>query len=181
MSARNKLNPAQGKLFMSAREIQSEYAPNQPDRLYHGTDISVARATGVRLMHPDPRAGEQTARTSRTDQSPNYMRAGEPGVYSRPSHPLQGDYAHPETDDQVYQRKLGESQRRNSGQPSLQDRIKSQGVLNPIALGELRNAGGKKMIAGGHHRVAVMAHLSPDQLLPVVPVAHVVEAKTLGL
>lgn len=174
-------NPLQGKLFMSAREITSNYAPNQPDRFYHGTEISVVRASGVRLQHPDPRALEKTARTSRTDGSPNYMRADEPGVYTRSTHALQGEYAHPETDEQLYQRKLGEAQRRSSGGRSLQDRIKSEGVLTPVALGELTNAAGKPMIAGGHHRLAVMSHLNPDQLMPVMPVAHVLEAKALKL
>lgn len=188
-------NPDQLRMFMSAREIQTEYAPNQPDRMYHGTDISVSRASGVRLGGgPDPREGQGTFRTRRTDDVVNEVnkgprlaadkrevarRGGQVKPYFRGFRDLRGPYANPETNEQLYSRKLGEAQRGRGGN-SLQARIKSEGVQTPIALGELTNAAGQRMIAGGHHRVAVMAHLSPDQLLPVVHVKNVLEANTKG-
>ena len=178
-------DPNQLRMFMSAHEITSEYAPNQADRNYHGTDYSVSRVSGVRLQKTDPRAGEPTARTSRTDESPNLVNpdaaASKPNIRSHRS--MQGEYAHPETNEQLYGRKLRESQRPvGSGQPSLYQRVQKQGVLNPIALGEHQNAAGQRQVAGGHHRLAIMQHLNPHQLLPVVHVQSVLEANaTPGL
>jgi hypothetical protein len=126
-------NPLQGKLFMSAREIMATHDPNQPDRFFHGTDVSVSRAS-------------------------SYKRGDE--------------YVPPETNDQLYQRKLGEANK--SG---LTDDLRTHGVNMPIMLAtETQGASGKPNVAGGHHRLAAMSHLNPDQLLPVMPVNHVLGA-----
>jgi hypothetical protein len=129
-------NPLQGKLFMSAREIMSTHDPNQPDRYFQGTDISVSRAASVKR---------------------------------------DGKYVPHETNEQLYQRKLGEANK--SG---LTFKLHTQGVNMPIMLAtETQGVTGKPNVAGGHHRLAVMSHLSPDQLLPVMPVNHVLGAKSL--
>ena len=178
-------NPLQGKLFMSAREIMATHDPNEPDRMYHGTGYSVSRASGgvFREVGLDPREGQATWRTSRTDdvknevnygerQAADVRRGGEAKPYYRGFRPLR-ERAAPETDEQMYHRKLGES-----NASGLTKSIKEQGVKMPISLAtETQGRSGRPNVAGGHHRLAVMANLNPDQLLPVMPVSHVIEAK----
>lgn len=170
-------NPLQGKLFMSAREIQATHDINPPDRHFLGTDVGVGKIAGYRLRYPDPRAGEQTMRPERTDKEPNYARPGKPnGPFTRPTNSLlQGDWLPPETDEQVYDRKRGEADR-----TGLTKSIKQRGVEMPVMLStETTGIYGKPNIAGGHHRVAVMANLNPDQLMPVMPVNNVLGAKSM--
>jgi hypothetical protein len=193
-------------MFMSAREITTQYAPNEADRFFHGTDISVARASGVRMRGgPDPREGQGTFRSRRTDDVVNEVnrgprlaadkrevarRGGEVKPYYRGFRDLRGPWAHPETDEQMYQRKLDEATNTKRGKvvgrgrvvslPTLTEDIKAKGVTHPIALGQHESPSGRPSIAGGHHRVAVMQHLNPDQLLPVVHVKDVTEANESG-
>ena len=179
-------NPLQGKLFMSAREILATHDPNEPDRFYHGTDISVSRASGgvLRNLGPDPREGQGTYRTSRTDGASNLMNIGPRADADRRAGREVKPYyrgftdrkerAAPETDDQLWQRKLAESTK--SG---LTQGIRERGVEMPVMLAtETQGRMGKPNIAGGHHRVAVMNNLNPDQLMPVMPVNHVLGAHT---
>jgi hypothetical protein len=190
--------PEQLKMLMSAREITQDYVPNEADRLFHGTNISVTSARGVRLPGgPDPRAGEWTGRNARTDETVNNFVADNRGNYhpQRPTHvDLKGPWAQPETDEQMYSRKLHEANttkrakvvgvNRTKSLPSLTEDIRTSGVQNPIALGHqegyLHEGTEHRFVAGGHHRVAVMQHLNPDQLLPVVHVTGVSEAQSLG-
>jgi hypothetical protein len=192
-----KGKPEQLKMLMTAREITQDYVPNEADRLYHGTNISVMSARGVRLPGgPDPRAGEWTGRNARTDETVNNFVADKRGNYhpQRPTNvDLKGPWAQPETDEQMYSRKLNEANtgkraevigvNRTRSLPSLTEDIAKHGVKNPIALGHQEgylHEGEHRFVAGGHHRVAVMAHLNPDQLLPVVHVTGVSEAQSLG-
>ena len=185
-------------MLMSAREITSSYVPNEADRLYHGTNISVMSARGVRLPGgPDPRAGEWTGRDKRTDEVANNFVADNRGNYhpQRPTNiDLKGPWAQPETDEQMYARKLHEADttkrakvvgvNRTRSLPSLTEDIRQHGVQNPIALGHQEGLFDPhkehRFVAGGHHRVAVMNHLNPDQLLPVIHVTGVSEAQSLG-
>lgn len=181
-------------MLMSARDITHEYAPNEADRLFHGTGISVGMARGARLPgRTDPRAGEWTGRDSRTDNVANNFVADPRGNYhpQRPTNqPLKGDWAQPETDEQMYARKHSEAvntkrakvvgRGRIKSLPSLAEDIATHGVQQPIALGTHESPSGRPSIAGGHHRLAVMQHLNPDQLLPVIHVKDVNEANESG-
>jgi hypothetical protein len=198
MSAADALHPEQLRMFMTAREITESYRPNEPDRLFHGTNISVSSARGVRLPGgPDPRAGEWTGRDARTDEVINEFAQDPRGNYHprRPTNiDLKGSWAQPETDEQMYARKLNEAQTQKRGEvigrgrvrsiPTLAEDIAAKGVQNPIALGHqegfLHPGTEHKFVAGGHHRIAVMSHLNPDQLMPVVHVRSVGEAQGLG-
>ena len=137
-------NPLQGKMFMSAREIMSTHDPNEPDRFFHGTEVSVSRASSYKLSS--------------------------------------GEYATPETDEQLYSRKLAETKHRDpvtqgAGVPTFFGRIRQEGVQMPIMLStETKGRTGKPNVAGGHHRLAVMANLNSDQLMPVMPVNNVLGA-----
>lgn len=179
-------DPHQLPMFMSAREITSSYTPNQPDRLFHGTDISVGVARGVRLnAGTDPRAGEWTGRDARTDQVVNNFVADKRGQYhpQRPTNiDLKGEWAKPETDEQLYARKYAESRapKRGGGTTTFSS-IAEEGVHNPVALGHEEGTGRPDFVAGGHHRIAVMSHLNPDQLMPVMHVRSVGEAQKMGM
>lgn len=194
MPASEALQPQQLRMFMTAREITGSYRPNEPDRLFHGTKVSVSSARGVRLPGgPDPRAGEWTGRDERTDNVINNFKPDPSGKY-RPQRPtgvdIKGPWAQPETDEQMYARKLSEATNTKRGKvvgvgrtqsiPTLTEDIKSHGVQTPIALGHEAGTGRPDFVAGGHHRLAVMQHLNPDQLLPVVHVRSVGEAAGLG-
>jgi hypothetical protein len=156
------------KMFMTAHEITQQYSPNYADRLFHGTDISVARASGVRLPGgPDPRAGEWTGRDVRTDAVPNRFMPDPRGKY-HPQRPigvdLKGPWAEPETDEQFWGRKRAESQRAitKSGMPtttrrggkSLESSIKAEGVKTPIALGHQQGAQVHRRRPSPHRRDA---------------------------
>lgn len=87
----------------------------------------------------------------------------------------------PETDDEMFDRKAEEATGRRTGSGDyLYDHIQRHGVLNPVALqADLRNVGslGKPQILGGHHRVAVMHDVRPDELMPVEHYDSVKEAR----
>jgi hypothetical protein len=168
-------------MFMSAKEITAQYEPNAPDRLFHGTTVSVGVARGVRLnAGPDPRAGEWTGRDERTDGVVNNFVADRRGNYhpQRPTNiDLKGEWAQPETDEQLYARKYAESRApKRGGATTTFSSIAEEGVRMPIALGHEEGTGRPDFVAGGHHRIAVMNHLNADQLLPVVHVRSVGEA-----
>lgn len=54
-----------------------------------------------------------------------------------------------------------------NGGESIRDSVLRVGVKSPISLGRQFGDQGKPMIAGGHHRLAVMARERPDTLMPV--------------
>lgn len=60
---------------------------------------------------------------------------------------------------------------------SLGESIERTGVQKPISLGETIGSQGKPEIVGGHHRLAVMRNLNPDQYLPVVHHRSILHAK----
>lgn len=172
-------------MFMTANEITSQYEPNMPDRLFHGTNISVGVARGVRLnAGTDPRGGEWTGRDARTDGVINNFVADRRGEYhpQRPTNvDLKGEWAKPETDEQLYARKYAESRapKRGGGTTTFSS-IADEGVKTPVALGHEEGTGRPPFVAGGHHRIAVMRNLNPDQYMPVVHVRSVGEAQGLG-
>ena len=173
-------------MFMTAHEITSQYVPNAPDRLFHGTNISTGVARGVRLEgHTDPRAGEWTGRDARTDEVVNNFVADPRGNYhpQRPTNiPIKGEWAKPETDEQLYERKYQESRRpKPGGGTTTFSSIALEGVHTPVALGHQEEVGREPFIAGGHHRIAVMRNLNPDQYLPVMHVRSVGEAQGMGI
>ena len=178
-------NPLQGKLFMSAREILATHDPNEPDRYFFGTNVGAGNGRIGRYMRnsPDPREGQPTHRAERTDSTPNDKRTFGLGnnpdphpdkPYSRPFRDIKVEVP-PETNQQLWDRKKSESD-----ESGLTSRIKTEGVQMPVMLAtETQGRTGKPNIAGGHHRVAVMNNLNPDQLMPVMPVNHVLGAKSM--
>lgn len=54
------------------------------------------------------------------------------------------------------------------GGESIRDAVIREGVKSPLSLGRQFGSMGKPMIAGGHHRIAVMARERPDELMPVM-------------
>jgi hypothetical protein len=172
MGKRKQADPNQLRMFMSAHEIMQSHAPNEPDRLWHGTRFGVREAMGGAYAREETAGfGRQTQRSSRTDGGINFVHPE--GGYSRAPKRTK---APPETDEQLYSRKRTEAE-----ETGLATSIAQHGVQVPIALGQTESPSGRPSLAGGHHRVAVMAHLSPDQLLPVTHVADVLEAKKLKL
>ena len=170
--------PEQLRMFMSAREITHEYAPNEPDRNWHGTSFGVREAIGGAWVKAKTEGfGRGTERSERTDQGLNFMNPNTGPRYLRGPKRTK---AAPETDTQLYARKKKEAYHPAGGQ-SLGTDIEKHGVEKPIALGQHESPSGRPSLAGGHHRVAVMRHLNPDQLLPVLHVQDVFEAKRSGL
>jgi hypothetical protein len=165
------------RMLMSTREIQSQYDPHEGDRYWAGTEHLYH---AVRESALPPRERQVTDRPATTSGSPN--RPLRSGQFFR-SNPVRIPHQ-PETDTELYQRKYLEAENRG-----LVSSIQEHGVTTPIPLTtmttnrnpHLGGEHGKPMVGGGQHRLAVMQHLNPDQLLPVVHVQHVFEAKDLGL
>lgn len=180
-------DPNQLRMLMTAGEIQSQYDPHEGDRLWHGTSLPFhsTREQNVPgwLGRKDPREGQITGRPQRTDEEPNFPLRNS-GRFMRPLKDLRGTTPRPETDPEMYQRKYIEAEHQG-----LVSDIQAQGVTTPIPLTVSRTTQnphlggqeGKPMVGGGQHRLAVMSHLNPDQLLPVVHVKDVMEAKGSGL
>lgn len=57
---------------------------------------------------------------------------------------------------------------RHSWDTTLGESIESVGVKYPVHLGQTKGSQGKPQVVGGHHRMAVMRNLNPDQLMPVL-------------
>lgn len=120
------------------------------------------------------------------DQLKMFMSANEiKGQYQ----PLDGDREGYEDDNEVWDRKLSEASAPkpyydmahekvvlNSG--SHLDHLKTHGVTQPVHLGNEYGSSGRREVVGGHHRVAVMSHLSPDQLMPVLHHEDIWEAQS---
>lgn len=81
------------------------------------------------------------------------------------------DKGTPETDDELFDRKAEEADSRRAPDGDyLYDSIAKHGVLSPVLLrapGGGTGSLGKPEILGGHHRVAVMHDIRPDELMPV--------------
>jgi hypothetical protein len=65
---------------------------------------------------------------------------------------------------------------------SLLEHLRAGGEMKPIPLGHMRNPykgieEKRPMVAGGQHRISAMAHINPDQLLPVVHHENIAEAR----
>lgn len=137
--------------LMTAREIADRYVLNEPDRFYHGTNISARAASGgVRLAsgaQAAPETDEQFYERKRTESRSRTV-GGTPTS-------------------------------RNLRGRSLSDDIAARGVQNPIALGHEEGTGRPDFIAEGHHRLGLMLHLNANQLLPVEHVRSVGEAQGL--
>ena len=69
----------------------------------------------------------------------------------------------PETDEQVWERKAEEA-----GEEYLYGDIEEHGVKRPVHLGTQMGKSGKPQVVGGHHRIAVMKEVAPDELMPVL-------------
>lgn len=182
-----KGRPEQLRMFMSAHEITQQYAPNEADRKWHGTDFGVREAIGGAYKREETTGfGRVTGRGQRTNSGINFVNPNGPGYLRGPKRVK----AEAETDEQMYARKHSEAVNtkrakvtgvgRTRSIPTLAEDIAQHGVQQPIALGQHESPSGRPSVAGGHHRLAVMQHLNPHQLLPVVHVKDVVEANESG-
>lgn len=98
-----------------------------------------------------------------------------------------GSHGSPETDDQLYARKLAEAHdpSRGPGTQSLVEHLRAVGgVSEPIHLldptSKRRGALGRPEVLGGHHRIAAMSEIDPDALMPVLFHSGPREAKRGG-
>lgn len=67
---------------------------------------------------------------------------------------------------------------RHDDATSLGESIERTGVQKPIHLGRTVGSMGKPEIVGGHHRMAVMRHLNPDQVMPVLHHTDIYDARS---
>ena len=95
---------------------------------------------------------------------------------------LKGEWAKPETDEQLYARKYSESR------APKQVEARRRSPRSPWRACTHRSPSATRkalvrpdFVAGGHHRIAVMRNLNPDQYMPVMHVRSVGEAQGLGL
>ena len=63
---------------------------------------------------------------------------------------------------------------------TLHSKIKSEGVQNPVHLGQTKGMHGKPQIVGGHHRIAASMDIAPDNLIPVLHAKDIKEARSQG-
>ena len=141
-------------MFMSAREIRSQYQALDGDRLEYGEPEYVGTEDGY-----------ITTRSSNQSLKKPYL------------HHVRVI----ESDDELFDRKYEEaSGTEHFNGDYLTDHIKEHGIENPVSLqadpwktGSL----GKPEILGGHHRIAVMETERPDELMPVEHYNSVAEAR----
>lgn len=150
----------QEPMFLTAREIRDQYQALDDDRIMVDNEVSPTST----WPHDSQSAHGRNARipTSVFD-------------YDAPA------IDHEESDDELFARKLHEATTNNySNRVPLADHLMKYGVENPISLQfrELHGQFGKPQILGGHHRVAVMHHLKPDALMPVMHFSSHTEAST---
>ena len=67
-----------------------------------------------------------------------------------------------------------------SGGDTLHSKIKSEGVKNPVHLGQTGGMQGKPQIVGGHHRIAASMDIDADKLIPVIHHRDLKEARSKG-
>lgn len=135
------------RMFMSPREIMSEYQPLDNDRLH------ADEAFGDYSGSSRPRFASKDVPTHPSSR----INAGIRSMIRS------GDI---EGDSELWERKAEEADYDYS--PSLQSQIESEGVRKPIHLSEQFGVMGKRMVAGGHHRIAAANDVNPDMLMPVV-------------
>jgi hypothetical protein len=87
--------------------------------------------------------------------------------YERKKVRPKGEPSRLENDDEIMDRKLSESKKRDWG--NLHSKLRKQGVQTPIDLTtEPDPVSGRPGIAEGNHRVAAMLDIDPDRLNPVL-------------
>jgi hypothetical protein len=147
MVASDHLHPVQLKMFMSAKEILSQYQPLDADRLDLGSG-QTTKDPGSWELNPTARTPSQHTRRT-TGGSKLYKRRGRSKAV--------------ETDEQLWERKSEEAWDRGLAQSII-----DKGVKKPVSLGTRIGESEKPQIVGGHHRIAVMAEEAPNELMPVI-------------
>jgi hypothetical protein len=141
-------------MFMSAREIRSQYQALDGDRTSSGI-----------LGYVGTEDGYPTSRSSKPSKEKPYIH------YE----------LHTEDDDDLFDRKYEEAQtKKHLNGDYLSDHIAKHGVENPVSLRAdpwETGSRGKPEILGGHHRIAVMETERPDELMPVEHYHSVAEAR----
>ena len=143
MAAHHNVNGEQLKMFMTPREIHSQYQPLDNDR----------------LEVEDDRAGDRTQRPYTTQGFENEYVPSEGQYRRQASH----EGVHTEDSDALWERKLDES-----WDDGLHVSIDESGVKSPIRLGQQKGSEGKRQIVGGHHRLASATDIDDQQLVPVL-------------
>ena len=143
MDASRHINPNQLKMFMSANEIMAQYQPLDGDRYDSEEEATHSSGGGD---YPTARDWREHRTQHTTGGSRLYIRGGVP-----------------ETDEELWQRKADEAD-----DYGLRSEIEEEGVQKPVSLGTNIGSQGKPQVVGGHHRIATMADLDPDELMPVI-------------
>ncbi len=137
-------------MFMTPREIMSQYQPMDADRQTTGGTTSSGSRPSTYTQNP-----EWPNQTARDYQGRTQRTSGGSKQYER--------YAAPESDEQLWARKADEA-----SDYGLTDEIEQEGVIHPVRLGRSIGESGKPMVVGGHHRIAAQNELDPDKLMPVM-------------
>ena len=132
-------------MFMSAREIRSQYQALDGDR----EDWGIPGYVG------ENEDGYPTSRSSNPSKEKPYIH------YEH----------HIEDDDDLFDRKYEEALiEKHLNGDYLADHIAEHGIENPVSLQAdpwVTGSLGKPAILAGHHRIAVMETERPDELMPV--------------
>jgi hypothetical protein len=141
------------RMFMTPREIMSKYQPLDGDRYTPEQAKRSENYPTKDIATQPPIKNRSSLKTHRAR-----MRAGE----------LEGDA-------ELWQRKAAEGHRYEIGPvvkgefTTLPESIAREGVKNPVHLSSDQfGAMGKRVVAGGHHRIAAAHEVAPDKLIPVL-------------
>jgi len=142
-------------MFMTAREIVSEYHPNPGDKdLDWNSQGYPTRETSDKLWHRKEREAQTRAAVERRTPPTNEVATG------RNARAV------------IRRNKARQAAWREGQHTTLATHILRNGVENPISLSP-----NSRTVVGGHHRVAVMLANKPDTLMPVEHFTDIVEAQ----
>ena len=204
----NRNDPNQLSMLMTAKEIQTRYQVLDGDReegydSREGSATGRSRTTGGNPNQPGPlgsaihfRGGHEESdeqvwsrKLEESQMSPgdyHEARAGEPArtpgwetLGQRSSFPQVNERtgrswtsmvdSHDMRGESYVNRKQEEFREHQDYGPSLYESLQaSGGPDSPVHLGTKHGSMGKPQVVGGHHRIAAMAHINPDQLIPVL-------------
>jgi hypothetical protein len=156
------LGGEQLQMFMTPREIKAKYEPAFGDR----------EITGATLVpHPTIPGAVSPRVTVETDEQLWNRKASE----ARHS-PAHGQYS---ADDLLERMGTPSPVEQRRGE-SMTANIARQGVQHPVHLSMLVGPMGRRMMAGGQHRVAAAAEVAPDQPIPVLHHETILHAQQQG-
>lgn len=187
MPAHQAVNNQQLKMFMTPKEIVSQYQPLDGDRQDHYEEPT-AMGTTYRA-ETDNEVWQR--KSSEAQLSPrDYFEAREGESFQTPAFDVEGvmdrtsyprmSASNPSTsaweeheyrEGSYLERKHQEhldSWDRRMGQQSLWGAVRQGGVQTPVHLGQQFGSSDKPQVVGGHHRIASALDTRPNDLLPVI-------------